>query len=340
MVRVDRGSLVQLARRALQAAGASEGAAISTAHALVSADAQGIASHGVSRVPQYVEHLRFGRVDGAAIPAIVKERGGALLIDAREGFAYPALQLAARCAIERVPAQGVVLAAIANSHHFGVAAHMLHEIGEVGLVGLAFGNSPAAIPAWGGRQALFGTNPVAAVFPRKGSEPLVIDMSLSEVARGKLLIAARENREIPIGWALDSDGNPTTDPKAGLAGMMCPAGGVKGAMLALVVELLCVALTGSSFGFEADSFFASEGNRPRIGQALIVIDPGALAGQSVYSERVESLVAAMLQDDGVRLPGSRRQHQMKLAGTDGIEIPSDLLKQLQDMAFCQPSSQG
>ncbi|MBS1154580.1 MAG: sulfolactate dehydrogenase [Proteobacteria bacterium] len=331
MARIDRNSLIQLAQQALQAAGASPQAAEITAQALVAADVQGIASHGVSRVSQYVAHLRLGRVDGRAEPAIVRERGGALLIDAREGFAFPALRLAAQTAIERVRNHGVVWVAVANSHHFGVAAHTLDAIGKAGLVGLAFGNSPAAIPAWGGKRALFGTNPIAAVFPRRNGAPLIIDLSLSEVARGKLMVAAREGKEIPLGWALDSAGNPTTDPKAGLAGMMCPAGGVKGAMLALVVELLCVALTGSAFGFEADSFFVDEGNRPRIGQALLVIDPGALAGQAVFLERVETLVAAMLQDESVRLPGSRRQALAATMEAAGIDISDALLTQLREL---------
>src|ERR1035437_10403700 len=119
------------------------------------------------------------------------------------------------------------------------------------------------------------------------------------------MVAAKAGKSIPLGWALDKDGNPTTDPKAGLAGMMLPAGGVKGAMLALVVELLCCALTGAAFGFEADSFLADEGNRPHIGQAFLVLDPAALAGTEVFGERMETLVAALLQDPDVRLPGYR-----------------------------------
>ena len=118
------------------------------------------------------------------------------------------------------------------------------------------------------------------------------------------MVAARKGEPIPLGWALDRDGRPTTDAKAALDGSMLPMGGTKGAMLALVVELLACALTGAAFGFEADSFFVDEGNRPRLGQAFLVIDPDALAGRGVYLERVETLVATMLEDPGVRLPGA------------------------------------
>jgi len=192
------------------------------------------------------------------------------------------------------------------------------------------GNSPAAMPAWGGKRALFGTNPIAAAFPRRGQAPVVIDLSLSEVARGKLMTAARDNKPIPLGWALDAEGNPTTDPKAGLAGSMLPMGGVKGAMLAMVVELLACALTGAHFGFEADSFFTEEGNQARIGQAFLAIDPDALAGREAYLDRVETLISAMLVDEGVRVPGDRRQRLQEQAREQGVEIPDSLLAQLRE----------
>jgi (2R)-3-sulfolactate dehydrogenase (NADP+) len=255
-----------------------------------------------------------------------------LLVDAGEGLAFPACALAVREAIRSARDCGVSFACVTRSHHFGAAAYHLEAVAQAGMVGLAFGNSPAGMPAWGGRRALFGTNPIAAVFPRRDAPPLVIDLSLSEVARGKLMVAAKKGESIPLGWALDKEGNPTTDPKAGLEGMMMPAGGVKGAMLALVVELLCCALTGAAFGFEADSFFVEEGNRPRIGQAFMVIDPAALAGTEVFNERIETLVSAMLADPEVRLPGQRRDALARKAGANGIEVPDALIKQLEDLA--------
>ena len=303
-----------------------------TAKALVAADAQGLASHGVARVPQYAAHVRLGRVDGNAVAKVVRAKGGAVLVDAADGFAFPACALAVTEAIARAREHGVAFAAVTNSHHFGAAAYHIEPIAAADMVGLAFGNSPSAMPAWGGKHAIFGTNPIAAVFPRRGAPPLVVDLSLSEVARGKLMIAAREAKPIPAGWALDKDGNPTTDPKAGLEGMMLPAGGVKGAMLALVVELLCCALTGARMGFEADTMFSEAGNRPRIGQAFLVIDPGALAGHDVFHERIETLVATMLSDSEVRLPGARRQSLADRAAREGVEVPQPLLDQIRQLA--------
>jgi (2R)-3-sulfolactate dehydrogenase (NADP+) len=176
-----------------------------------------------------------------------------------------------------------------------------------------------------------GTNPIAAAFPRRDAAPLVVDLALSEVARGKIMVAAKAGKRIPEGWAIDAEGRPTTDPNAALGGAMLAMGGTKGALLALVVELLCVALTGAAFGFEADSFFQDDGNRPRLGQALLAIDPGSLAGQVVYLERVETLIAAMLADEGVRLPGSRRAALTSAAATEGLDLPDALVDRLRDL---------
>jgi len=321
-----------LAFRALARAGANDDMADATARALVYADARGLASHGVSRIGQYTAHLRSGRADGSARPAIVAARGGAVLIDAGSGLAYPACARAVVEAIGRAREFGVAFAGVTNSHHFGVAGSHLEAVGAAGLAGLSFGNSPAAMPAAGGKRPIFGTNPIAAIFPRPRGAPLLIDLSLSEVARGKLMVAAREGKSIPLGWALDKDGVPTTDPQAGLDGSMLALGGAKGAMLALIVELLVTALTGAALGFEATSFFVDEGNRPRLGQAFLVIDPAALAGRAVYDERIETLVAAMTVDAAVRLPGYRRHALAVAAAKNGVEIPPGLHRQLLELA--------
>jgi (2R)-3-sulfolactate dehydrogenase (NADP+) len=332
MAAVAMKELESLVAQGLQRAGASEAMAQETARALVAAEADGMASHGLFRVAQYAGHLRSGRVDGAAVPGVVAQKPAACLVDAGDGLAFPACALAVQEALVRAGSCGVAFAGVTRSHHFGVAAWHLEPVARAGMVGIAFGNSPAAMPAWGGRRPIFGTNPIAAVFPRRSAPPLIIDLSLSEVARGKLMVAARDGRPSPLGWAVDSDGKPTTDARAGLDGMMLPAGGVKGAMLALMVELLCCALTGASFGFEADSFLAENGNRPRIGQAFLVIDPGALAGDETFHQRLELLVQTMLLDETVRLPGERRLQARTRALAQGVEVSPALLGQLAALA--------
>lgn len=324
--------LQALAQRALEHAGANAAMAASTARALVAAEAQGLASHGLSRVPQYVGFLKNGRADGQAVAKVARAKGGAVLIDAGGGLAFPACDLAIAEAMARAREHGVAFAGVTSSHHFGVAAYHLETVGGSGFTGIAMGNSPAAMPMPGGTRALFGTNPIAAVFPRKHGAPISLDLSLSEVARGKIMIAAQKGEAIPLGWALDKHGKPTTDAKAAIDGMMLPAGGTKGALLALMVELLVVALTGARFGFEADSFLVAEGNRPNIGQAFIVIDPNALAGNDAYYERVETLLTAMLADEEVRVPGYRRNALTAKAKAGGLTVSDALLAQLQTLA--------
>src|SRR5258706_7953981 len=318
--------------RPLSRSAATRPMAAATAGALVAAEMEGISSHGASRIPQYCGHLRNGRANGAAVPKVIRDGRAACLVDACQGLAYQACALAVREAIERATQYGVAFVAITNSNHFGVAAYHVEAIAGVGLVGFAFSNSPAAMPAWGGKRALFGTNPIAATFPRRTQPPLVIDLSLSAAARGRIMVAAREGKPIPQGWALDRDGNPTTDARAALEGTMLPPGGVKGAMLALTVELLVCALSGAAFGFESDSFFTEEGRPTRIGQAFLAIDPGALVGHDAYPERVETLVAAMIEDPAVRLPGDRRRDSRARAEVDRLIVPPELLPQIRNLA--------
>jgi (2R)-3-sulfolactate dehydrogenase (NADP+) len=301
-----------------------------TAQALIAAEMEGLSGHGLSRVALYAQHLRQGRVDGKAKARIVKKKGATCLVDAAGGLAFPACTLAVREAIKRARRYGIAFAGVTNSHHFGAAAYHLAPVANAGLIGLAFTNSPSAINAWGGKKAFFGTNPIAAVFPRKGVDPVVVDLSLAEVVRGKIMLYAKEGKPIPLGWAVDKDGNPTTDPKAALTGSLTAIGGVKGTALALMVEVLCVALTGAAFSFENDSYF-EPGGKPRIGHAILAIDPDALAGADSYFSRLEVLVSKMLEDAGVRLPGARRQRLAAQARADGIDIGDALLAELRQL---------
>jgi len=327
----DAKALLAMARTALEKAGAHSKMADAAARHLVRAEEQGLPTHGMSRVPFYCSMLRNGRADGAAHPAMAAERAAACLIDNKDALPYVAVQWALEEAIQRARRNGIGLAGIRNSAHVGVLGIHLASVAEAGLVGFAFTNSPAAIPAWGGKKPLFGTNPVAAVFPRKGKDPLVIDLALTTVVRGKIMMAMRRGERIPEGWALDRHGRPTTDPKEAIEqGSLFPIGGAKGAMLALMFELICASLTGAAIGPEADSFFAEQGNKPRIGQVFIAIDPDGLSGREKYFERVETVISAMLADPEVRLPGARRFAAEKSAAR-GIEVPDELLAQIEKL---------
>lgn len=331
MPQIAVDELTALAARALRKAGASNANALATARALVAADMEGLSGHGVSRVALYVQHLKEGRADGRARPAVVKRKGATALIDAAGGLAFPAATLAGKEAIKRARRYGVSFIGVTNSHHFGAAAYHLAPLADAGLAGLAFTNSPAAINAWGGRKAFYGTNPIAAIFPRRDAPPVVIDLSLTEVVRGKIMLYAKEGKPIPLGWAVDKDGNPTTDAKAALTGSLTAIGGMKGTMLAMMVELLCVALTGAAFSFENDTYF-EPGNHPRIGHAILAIDPDALAGAESYFSRLELMITQLLADEGVRLPGARRVQAAAQARENGIQLSDTVYGELATLA--------
>ncbi|HEX5080116.1 MAG TPA: Ldh family oxidoreductase, partial [Geminicoccaceae bacterium] len=204
-------------------------------------------------------------------------------------------------------------------------------LAERGLIGLIMGNSPGGIAPWGGRRALLGTNPIAFACPRRAAPPLVIDVSLAKVARGKVMLAAQRGEAIADDWALDAEGRPTTDPQAALAGTMLPLGGAKGAALALMVEVLAAALTGAHFAAEASSFFDDRGPPPGVGQFLIALDPGPFS-DGTFADRLEVLLGAIEAEPGARLPGARRLALRRKAAADGIEVPAALLGRLRELA--------
>ena len=304
--------------------------AISVSEALVAAEVDGQKGHGSSRLPSYAAQSASGKVDGQAVPQIVARAGAAVRVDAAGGFAFPALELANRELAVMAPGMGVVAAGIFHSHHFGQAGYHVEKLAKHGLIGLVFGNSPKAIAPWGGSLGVFGTNPIAFAAPRKSEPPLVIDLSLSKVARGKVMTASQSGDVIPEGWALDAGGKPTTDPKAALEGTMLPMGDAKGAALVLMVEILSAALTSANFGFEASSFFTPEGPPPGVGQLLIGFAPGPFSADG-FSDRLETLLTAVLDQPGTRLPGQQRLQNRELARLKGIEISSKLYEQLMEL---------
>ena len=325
--------LTRLATQALKRAGATKAMAEATARALVSAEAQGLSGHGLQRLALYCDHLRQGRALGKARPRVVHQKGATALVDAGGGLAFLACEKAVQIAIRRARKLGVSFVGVCKSHHMGALADHLVPIASAGMVGLAFSNSPSAINAWGGKKAFYGTNPIAAIFPRQNAEPVVIDLSLTEVTRGKIMVYAKAGRPIPLGWAVDRLGQPTTDAQVALSeGSLNAIGGVKGAALALMVELLCVALTGAACSFENDSYF-EPGNKPDIGHAILAINPLQVMGTNeIYFERVETLIMALLDSDGVRLPGARRHEALAKAKLEGLNFSQSQWVELRALA--------
>ncbi|ACL58614.1 Ldh family oxidoreductase [Methylobacterium nodulans] len=318
-----------LAAAALISCGASPNAAASTARALVGAEADGLKGHGLSRLPAYAAQLRRGKVVGDAVPVVTRPRPGLLAIDAAHGFAYPALDAAVAQLPAVARAQGLAAAGIRRSHHCGAAGRPVEALAAQGLVALLFANTPAAMAPWGGAKAVFGTNPIAFACPLPGRAPIVVDLSLSKVARGNIMAARQRGEAIPEGWALDAEGRPTTDPAAALAGTMVPLGDAKGTALALMVELLAAGLTGGRYAAEASSFLDAEGEPPGTGQLLIAIDATAFGDGTLA--RFAALAASIEAQEGARLPGARRLALRARAEAEGVSIPDALLAEIRSL---------
>ncbi len=322
MPRVALAEAARLAAALLEANRTAPGPAASVAAALVAAEAEGQGGHGLARLPAYAEQARVGKIDGFAIPAATQTAPAVLAIDAAHGFAYPALDLALDRLAPLARECGIAVAAIRRSHHCGALGLVVGRLAEAGLVGLMVANTPAAMAPGGGRRALLGTNPIACAFPMTGGDPVVIDLSLSMVARGRIVQARARGEAIPEGWALDGAGAPTTDPAAALSGTLLPLGGAKGAALALMVEALAAGLGGARYAFEASSFLDAQGAPPATGQMLLAIDPAATGGSAAH---LDALFAAIAAEPGARLPGQRRRARRRRVEAEGIEIPETLI---------------
>ena len=317
-----------LASAAFVAAGIAVDAAQATARALVQAEQDGLPSHGLARVPFYAAQVRTGKINAVARPKLDR-KGAVLRVDADHGLAFPALEAAAQATRDIVRELGVAVVSIAHSHHFGVAGQAVEPFARDGFVALAMSNSPAAIAPWGGHAALYGTNPIAFACPRDSRAPLLIDLSLSHVARGKVMLAQKSGQPIPPGWALDAHGMPTTDADAAMSGTMLPSGVAKGAALALMVELLTAGLSGSNYAWQASSLFDDVGPAPDLGHFILVIDPSHFAPG--FAARAEAMFAAIEAQDGARLPGGRRMAERASRDTV-IQISQQLFDTLKALS--------
>lgn len=320
-----------LVAEALCASNTSIDNALAVAHALIGAELAGQGGHGLRRVAAYAGQARAGKVDGHAVPKATRIRPGAVRIDAAHGFAYPALALAVAELRSITPEQGIATAGISRSHHAGVTGLAVEALADAGLVALLLTNSPPSMAPWGGRKPLYGTNPIAFACPSAVGQPIVVDVSLSKVARGKIMAAKQKGEPIEEGWAFDADGKPTTDATQALAGTMAPLGDAKGTALALMVELLAAGLTGANYAYEQSSFFDAAGGPPGTGHLIIAIDPEAFGGVRAVA-RFSAMAEAVNNSGGGRVPGHRRHELRARLKRDGIPVESALLAEIRQIS--------
>jgi (2R)-3-sulfolactate dehydrogenase (NADP+) len=320
-----------LALSALIAAGASEVQARPLAAAVAAAEADGIASHGLAYVPTYCEHLRCGKVDGKAVPVVSKPKPALIVVDAKSGFAHPAIDAGFEQLIPLAREMGIAALAIRNSYNCGVLGYHTERLAEAGLLGLGYTNAPASIAPFGGRKAVIGTNPFAIAAPDgKGGVAISIDQSASVIAKSEVMRRKRAGASIPEGWAFGPDGEPTTDPDVALKGTMAPSGGYKGFGAGLMVELLAAAASGAVLALDASPFSGTAGGPPRTGQFFIALDV-ATSSDGAFGQRVARLVEAIAAQDGAHIPGTKRK-AARTRSSLGVAVSADLVKQIKDLA--------
>lgn len=321
-----------LAFRALSASSASDPQARSLARAIAAAERDGIRSHGLMYLATYCDHLGCGKVDGRATPTLERTAPGVIVVDAATGFAHLAIDKGLDALIPLAWDQGVAVLAIRNSYNCGVLGYHTERIACQNLVGLGFTNAPASIAPWGALKPALGTNPWSLAVPDgTGRAAFLIDQSASVVAKSEIMKKARAGEPIPLGWALDMHGQPTTDSAAALRGTMMPSGGAKGVGAALLVETMAACLTGATPGIEASPFSGTQGGPPRTGQFFIAVDPQRTSG-GAFAQRLQTVAHAFAAEPGSRLPGTRRFAERARTGREEVTVARDLVERARQLA--------
>lgn len=334
MPHVPEAQLRTFAGQVLEASGLEREEARVAAECLVAANLRGVDSHGVLRLIQYADSLSSGEVNPRPDVRVIERRGATALVDADHGYGFRPSQVAMDTAVEIARVSGIGLVGVRDSHHFGMAALYAMRASEAGMAGIVFTNAMPVLAAPGGAHPVVGNNPVAFALPRRPpAPPVVLDMALSRVAFGYVRLAAAEGREIPLGWARDGRGLPTTDAAAALnTGSLEPVGSHKGYGLAVVIELLAGVLTGSPFGAAAHPH-----ERPGVGHLMIALDPGTFVGMERFFAGVETLEREIRNaplaegSDAVYLPGEIEEGRAQARRSDGVPISEELAARLTEL---------
>ena len=313
--------IFSVTKKALLAHGAGAWQADEVAKATTHSEQHGNVICGLQYVESYCTQLASGRVDGLVQPAITQPRPAAVLADAKCGFAQPAFAAGRDLVIETARKNGVAMFAVAQSHTCTSLGYFTEQIGRAELIGLGFTNASPVVAAPGGKTRVIGTNPMAMSVPdAQGGLAVHFDFSTSAVALGKITMAKYANEPIPLGWAVDENGAPTTDPDAALRGSLCSAGGYKGWGLGIMVELLAAAMTGSVNSLDVGGLKLPDGPPHRLGQMYLLIDTTSFGDQ--FTTRLARLADAVAADEGARLPGQNRQPAQT------VDVPDALWQKL------------
>ena len=323
----------------LQAVGLSETDARTVAETLLDANLEGIDTHGISRLALYARRVRAGLA--AAHPQMqwTHPMPALALLDADNALGPVAAVAAMDEAVRLAGQQGVGMVAVAHTNHAAAFSTYVERAARAGCIALMVGNTPPAAPPWGGRAAFFGTNPLAfaAPAPTPDEPPVVVDMATTVVARGNIIMASRQNQPIPPGWALDADGNPTTDAKAALAGVVLPMAGAKWYALALMIEILSAVISGAGWGPNVHSPYNDWTQPTNAGLWCLAMQCSSLLSPEQYTERLGDMLTAIRTSPAspgqqIRIPGERRAQVRAERMRDGIPVDAATRAELNTLA--------
>ncbi|GAB5446239.1 Ldh family oxidoreductase [Gymnodinialimonas sp.] len=314
-------------KAALLAHGAGAFQAAEVAKAVARAEETGNIICGLYYLESYCTQLASGRVNGTVEPEVSRPKPGVVRADARFGFAQPAFARALPMAIDAAREVGVATLTVAHAHTCTSLGYFTEQIAAQGLIALGFTNASAIVAAPGGKAKVLGTNPIAMTIPGDGAPAMHADFSTSAVALGKITMAKAAGEAIPLGWAVDADGQPTTDPEAALGGALLSAAGPKGWAFGLLVEVMAAGLTGSVNSLDVKGLKLPDGQPHDLGQTYILIDADAHAGRSVLAERLARVAEVLAEDGGSgRIPGVPRKH------LDPVDVPDALWTAVKGLA--------
>jgi len=330
MITLSLAETHELATRCLRNSGASDEQARAVADTVTDAERDDCKSHGLFRIPGFCASLKSGKVTGDAVPVVHDLAPAVVKVDAQNGFAPLALEVGAQPLADKARSQGIAALAVTDSYHFSALWPEVERLTDMGLVAFAFVSAKSFVAPAGGIEPLYGTNPMAFGWPRENAPGVIFDQAASASARGEIQLHERDGKLIPDGWAIDADGKPTNDPTAALAGAQLPFGGHKGAAIAMMIELLAGSLIGDVLSFEATANDPPDGGPSSGGEFMIAIDP-ARCGQSGNGAlaHAETLFSRILEQDGTRLPSTRRYEARLRTPETGITVVPSLYETLQ-----------
>ncbi len=282
------------ARSLLQAHGVPAEDAAVIAGCLVSADLRGVDTHGLCRLPIYLDRLRKGLINAKPNLAPKRVTPVAASLDGENGFGFVVGTRAMQEAIAMAREFGIGVVSARRSTHFGMAASYALLAVEAGLMAMVFSNASPAMPPWGGRNMLLGTNPFCMAAPAGDNRPVILDMSPAVAARGKIRKAERRGEKIPLGYALDAQGQPTTDPAAVLAGgVVLPIGEYKGSGLSMFMDIFGGVLSGANFGGDVGDQYKAFDRAQDVGHFFLAMKPNLFISEADYRARMDTLVERM-----------------------------------------------